>query len=67
MLSILYNFPRGGKSLLNLNYELLQKLLLALNEGVEWGHLFIIDSLINYVPADAKEAERYSILDVIIH
>lgn len=36
-----------------------QKLLTALNECNEWGQTVVIDSLSNYVPADAKETEEY--------
>lgn len=33
------------------------KLLTALNECTEWGQIFILDSLANYVPVDGKEAQ----------
>mmetsp|Transcript_16780 Transcript_16780/g.42133 ORF Transcript_16780/g.42133 Transcript_16780/m.42133 type:complete len:803 (-) Transcript_16780:1313-3721(-) len=36
----------------------LHKLLAALNECNEWGQIYILDALTNYLPADAKEAEN---------
>ena len=37
--------------------DILQKLLLALNECIEWGQIFIMDYLTLYNPLDHKEAE----------
>ncbi|RHY57073.1 hypothetical protein DYB34_000515 [Aphanomyces astaci] len=37
--------------------SVLQKLLAALNECNEWGQVFVLDALANYVPADSREAE----------
>jgi AP-1 complex subunit beta-1 len=53
-----------GKSLLPLNFNTISKLLLALNDCVEWGQVFILDSILHYTPTDAKEAE--SIIDRVI-
>ncbi|EMF12731.1 Adaptor protein complex beta subunit [Sphaerulina musiva SO2202] len=36
----------------------LKKLLLALNECTEWGRITILETLANYKPQDAKEAEH---------
>nr|GFA08576.1 beta-adaptin-like protein C [Tanacetum cinerariifolium] len=36
----------------------LSKLLTALNECTEWGHVFILDALSKYKAADAREAEN---------
>jgi vesicle coat complex subunit len=47
-----------GTYAINLNYQLVQKLLTALNECNEWGETVIIDALVNYVPTDDKEAEE---------
>ncbi|XP_039247587.2 AP-1 complex subunit beta-1-like [Styela clava] len=33
------------------------KLLTALNECTEWGQIFILDALANYMPTDSKEAQ----------
>lgn len=35
----------------------INKLLTALNECTEWGQIFILDSLANYTPTDAREAQ----------
>lgn len=40
-----------------INSQMLQKLLTALNECTEWGQVFILDSLAQFVPS-ADEAER---------
>ena len=37
--------------------SVLQKLLAALNECTEWGQVFILDSLAQYSPSNAREAE----------
>jgi vesicle coat complex subunit len=55
---------RGSKKLLPLNSDLVQKLLLAINECIEWGQVFILECLADYVPADVKEAE--SIVDRVL-
>jgi len=53
-----------GKRLLQLNSDLVQKLLLAINECIEWGQVFILECLTDYVPVDVKEAE--SIVDRVL-
>lgn len=40
-----------------MNSATINKLLTALNECTEWGQIFILDSLANYVPKDEKEAQ----------
>lgn len=40
-----------------MNTQTINKLLTALNECTEWGQVFILDSLSNYSPADAREAQ----------
>ncbi|KAL4853994.1 Beta-adaptin-like protein C [Chlorella vulgaris] len=47
----------GGKPVLDLTLGTVSKLLRALNECTEWGQVFILDSVVNYMPADAKDAE----------
>ena len=47
----------SGKDVMVMTSAVLQKLLAALNECTEWGQIFILDSLSQYVPQDAKEAE----------
>lgn len=37
--------------------SVLQKLLAALQECNEWGQVFVLDALANYMPADSREAE----------
>jgi len=46
-----------GASIFRITSGTLQKLLAALNECTEWGQVFILDSLANYMPQDAREAE----------
>jgi AP-1 complex subunit beta-1 len=46
----------SGKDVFLINGAMLQKLLAALNECTEWGQVFLLDALANYVPT-AKEAE----------
>lgn len=41
---------------LDLSRKIVQKLLTALNECSEWGQVFILDALANYVPIDARDA-----------
>lgn len=40
-----------------MNSATINKLLTALNECTEWGQIFILDSLANYIPRDEKEAQ----------
>ena len=47
----------SGKDVMMVTTNVLQKLLAALNECTEWGQVFILDSLSQYSPSDAREAE----------
>jgi AP-1 complex subunit beta-1 len=47
----------SGKDVMMVTANVLQKLLAALNECTEWGQVFILDSLSQYTPQDAREAE----------
>jgi AP-1 complex subunit beta-1 len=47
----------AGKDVMLMTANVLQKLLAALNECTEWGQVFILDSLSQYQPQDAREAE----------
>nr|XP_028683597.1 AP-1 complex subunit beta-1-like [Macaca mulatta] len=47
-----------SSNLLNLNPQSINKLLTALNECTEWGQIFILDCLANYIPKDDREAQR---------
>ncbi|XP_077296460.1 adaptor protein complex 1/2, beta subunit isoform X2 [Arctopsyche grandis] len=47
----------SGHPLVEMNTPTINKLLTALNECTEWGQVFILDSLSNYSPADAREAQ----------
>jgi vesicle coat complex subunit len=47
-----------GTYSIDLKPHTVQKLLTALNECNEWGQTVIIDSLSNYIPADARETEE---------
>lgn len=47
----------SGKPVLDLSLATVSKLLRALNECTEWGQVFILDSVVNYNPADSKDAE----------
>lgn len=40
------------------NPQAINKLLTALNECSEWGQVFILDSIANYVPKDENEARK---------
>jgi AP-1 complex subunit beta-1 len=44
----------SGKQLIILNQKIIQKLLLAVDECIEWGQIFILDYLATYDPADSK-------------
>lgn len=46
-----------GKQLIQINQAILQRLLTAINDCMEWGQVCIMDYMINYVPVDQKEAE----------
>jgi len=45
------------KKLMKITPDILQKLLIAVNECIEWGQVFILDCLVNYVPENEQEAE----------
>mmetsp|Transcript_28691 Transcript_28691/g.80199 ORF Transcript_28691/g.80199 Transcript_28691/m.80199 type:complete len:944 (+) Transcript_28691:130-2961(+) len=45
------------KRILNINFQLISKLLAALNECTEWGQVFILNFLSNYVPSEPRDAE----------
>lgn len=47
----------SGQTLIEMNAQTINKLLTALNECTEWGQVFILDSLSNYVPKDEREAQ----------
>jgi len=42
----------------DMNPQAINKLLTALNECSEWGQVFILDSIANYVPKDENEAKN---------
>lgn len=46
-----------GRPLVEMNSATINKLLTALNECTEWGQVFILDSLANYVPPNEREAQ----------
>lgn len=43
----------------DMNPQAINKLLTALNECSEWGQVFILDSIANYIPKDDNEARKY--------
>ena len=45
-------------ALTELDTPTINKLLTALNECTEWGQVFILDSLANYIPKDEQEAQN---------
>ena len=47
-----------GYNMLNLTSYNVQKLLTAINECNEWGQIYILDALANFIPVDAKETEK---------
>jgi len=47
-----------GYNMLQLSSYNVQKLLTALNECNEWGQIYILDALAQYVPSNATEAEN---------
>jgi AP-1 complex subunit beta-1 len=53
-----------GTNALNFNSNTVSKVIAAMNESTEWGQVFILDSLIHYSPADAREAE--SIIERVV-
>ncbi|CAD8078319.1 unnamed protein product [Paramecium sonneborni] len=47
----------NSKQFIVLNPKIIQKLLLAVDECIEWGLIFILDYLATYDPVDSKQAE----------
>ncbi len=47
-----------GAHVFDMNPQAINKLLTALNECSEWGQVFILDSIANYVPKDDTEARK---------
>ena len=45
-------------NIFDMNPQAINKLLTALNECSEWGQVFILDSIANYVPKDENEARK---------
>jgi AP-1 complex subunit beta-1 len=46
-----------GSPLIEMNSQMINKLLTALNECTEWGQVFILDSMANYTPREEREAQ----------
>ncbi|PAV88047.1 hypothetical protein WR25_20299 [Diploscapter pachys] len=46
------------KPLIEVNSQMVNKLLTALNECTEWGQVFILDALAGYRPRDEREAQN---------
>ncbi|ELU04125.1 hypothetical protein CAPTEDRAFT_149233 [Capitella teleta] len=44
-------------NMLEVNSQIINKLLTALNECTEWGQVFILDAISNYTPKDDREAQ----------
>lgn len=53
-----------GKQHIKLDSALLSKLLVALNECMEWAQVFLLDFLCKYTPKDESEAEM--VIDKVI-
>ncbi|GMT20727.1 hypothetical protein PFISCL1PPCAC_12024 [Pristionchus fissidentatus] len=47
-----------SKPLIEVNSQMVNKLLTALNECTEWGQVFILDALSGYTPKDEREAQN---------
>ncbi len=45
------------KTTFTLNVSMVNKLLTAMNECNEWGQVFILDALAQYIPNDSLESE----------
>ncbi len=41
-----------------INQRVIEKIMLALNEAIEWGQIFILDSLVHYAPSSEEETEQ---------
>lgn len=48
---------QSAHAALEMNSQIINKLLTALNECTEWGQVFILDSISNYNPKDDREAQ----------
>ncbi|CAI5444670.1 unnamed protein product [Caenorhabditis angaria] len=46
------------KTVIEVNSQMVNKLLTALNECTEWGQVFILDALAGYTPRDDREAQN---------
>lgn len=46
----------AGQGILDLTFQIVNKLLTALNECTEWGQIFILDAISNYSPEDTNSA-----------
>ena len=53
-----------NKELINVNSSILTRLLIAVNECLEWGQVFILDFLASYNPKTSEEAEM--VIDRVI-
>lgn len=49
------------KKLMKITPDILQKMLISVNECIEWGQVFILDCLANYIPENEEEAEMYNV------
>lgn len=47
----------SGKRHIKVDQQLLSRILVAINECMEWAQVFILDFLSKYNPKDEKEAE----------
>ncbi|CAD6187762.1 unnamed protein product [Caenorhabditis auriculariae] len=47
-----------SRPLIEVNSQMVNKLLTALNECTEWGQVFILDALAGYKPRDEREAQN---------
>lgn len=47
----------SGQNQLNIKNKMLKRVLSALNEANEWGQVFILDALVNYIPKKDSYAE----------
>jgi vesicle coat complex subunit len=49
----------SGRVHIKVDQQLLSRILVAINECMEWAQVFILDFLSKYSPKDEKEAEMY--------
>jgi AP-1 complex subunit beta-1 len=52
-----------GKNHIKMDSQLLGRILVAINECMEWAQVFILDFLSKYTPKDEKEAEMYFLIE----